>query len=177
MHARFCRGSKIGKMTFLFLLALLVSTSAAPATSHASFEALYDYYFPKTSPYLPGDYRRGLDSLLSAVPKAGEDRHHFYDAFHGDATAFNRFVHHPDRRGVGEFTLTWIKESLVLLLKLGDTRFAALLRQQDPATREIVGAAIEQQIDWTVHDFPRTRRLYSYRYISPQKENQKRAIR
>jgi hypothetical protein len=156
---------------------LLVFRTPVLGSVHPSFEALYDYYFPKSSPYLAGDYRRGFDAMLSVAPKAGEDRHRFYNAFHGDAAAFHFFVHHPDRRGAGEFALTWIKESLVLLLRLGDVRFAALLRQEDSATREIVGAAIEQQIDWTVHDFPTTRRLYTYRYISPQKERQKRAGR
>jgi hypothetical protein len=159
--------SKMFKTIFLLLTASTALITSIFAKQPLSFEALYNYYFPKNSPHLTGDYRRGFDAMLSAPPKAGEDRHHFYYAFHGDRKAFRFFVHHADRSGSGEFALTWIKESLVLLLHLGDARFAALLGQQDTETRRIVGAAIEQQVDWRIHRFPKTRALYSNQYIPP----------
>jgi len=133
-----------------------------------SFRELYDHYFPKNDQYQNGEYRNWFDATLSAPPpQSNKDRHQFYRAFYGNLEAFHVFANHSDRKGEGEFTLTWNKECLVLLLKLGDEGFANLLARENKATRELVGAAIEQQVDWTKHDFPKTRSLYSYRYISP----------
>ena len=60
-----------------------------------------------------------------------------------------------------------LKNALFSLLRLGDDRFSELLAREDRGTRETVGAMIDCQVDWTRHQFPKTRRLYSYRYISP----------
>src|SRR2546423_2260173 len=145
-----------------------LTTCDISVASESQFQKLYDHYFPQNDKYQNGFYRRGFDAtIFGPPPKSDEDRHKFYYAFRGDARAFHFFVHHPDRDGNGEFTLTWIKESLVLLLRLGDAPFSNLLAREDRTTREVVGAAIEQQVDWTKHQFEKTRSLYSYRYILP----------
>lgn len=145
----------------------LIAIGTSSATS-PPFQELHDHYFPKNDQYQNGEYRKWFDATLSGPPpQSDKDRHQFYRAFYGDSDAFRLFAHHPDRKGEGEFTLTWIKECLVLLLKIGDETFAKLLAREDKTTREFVGTAIEQQVDWTKHDFAKTRSLYSYRYISP----------
>jgi hypothetical protein len=134
----------------------------------AQFQTLYDHYFPRNDRDQNGEYRRWFDdTLFGSPPKAGIERHPLYSAFRGDTVAFHAFVHHPDRDGEGEFTLTWNKECLVLLLGLGDERFSALLSHEDEHTREAVGAVIDCQVDWSKHQFPKTRALYFYRYIRP----------
>jgi hypothetical protein len=148
----------------LIALCVFASTSAAAPTR---FQTLYDHYFPNDE-YQNGEYRRLFDnSLFGPPPKPDAERHPVYSAFRGDAVAFHAFVQHPDRDGMGEFTLTWIKEVLVLLLRLDDDRFSELLACEGQHTRESVGAVIDCQIDWTKHPFPKTRALYSYRYIRP----------
>jgi hypothetical protein len=147
-------------------IALLILSSVALATS-PEFQNLYDHYFPNDE-YQNGDYRRSFDAtLFGAPPKRGEERHPVYYALRGNAGAFHAFAHHPDRNVEGEFGLTWNKECLVLLLRLGDNRFSELLAREDQQTREAVGSIIDCQVDWTRHQFPKTRKLYSYRYISP----------
>lgn len=136
--------------------------------SPAQFQTLYDHYFPRNDRYQNGEYRRWFDrTLFGSPPQAGTERHPVYYAFRGEPIAFHAFVHHPDRDGEGEFTLTWNRECLVLLLGLGDERFSKLLGREDEHTREAVGAVIDCQVDWRKHQFPKTRALYSYRYIRP----------
>lgn len=138
------------------------------AESAHRFRKLYDHYFPKNSEYQNTGYRRWFDTtLFGPPPKPGEDSHSAYYALRGNAEAFRAFAHHPDRDAQGEFALTWTKECLILLLHLGDDRFSELLAREDRETRELVGSMIDIQVDWTKHRFPKTRRLYSYRYISP----------
>lgn len=150
------------------LFCTLVAITSAGAATQPQFQRLYDHYFPKNDKYQNGEYRQWFDAeLFGSPPKPGEDRHQFYSAFQGDPSAFHAFVNHPDRRVWGEFGLTWIKECLVLLLRLGDDGFSKLLAREDGTTREMVGAAIEQQVNWTKHSFPKTRVLYDYRYILP----------
>ena len=53
----------------------------------------------------------------------------------------------------------------MLLLWYGDDGFSQLLASEDRHTREAAGIAIDQQIDWDEHQFPKTRGLYSFRYV------------
>jgi hypothetical protein len=146
---------------------MLILSQLASATP-PGFQKLYDHYFPKNSEYLDGFYRRSFDAtLFGPPPRKNEDRHSVYYAFRGEPKAFHRFAHHPDRDAEGEFALTWNMECLVLLLRLGDHRFSDLLAREDRQTREAVGSIIDCHVDWTKHQFPKTRSLYSYRYISP----------
>lgn len=157
--------ANFGKTMLCFTLVAVVSVGFA---AQPQFQRLYDHYFPKNDKYRNGEYRESFDAtLFGPPPKHGEDRHGFYYAFHGSPSAFHAFVNHPDQRAGGEFGLTWVKECLLLLLRLGDDQFSKLLAHEDRKTRETVGAAIEQQVDWTKHGFPKTRALYSYRYILP----------
>ena len=89
-----------------------------------------------------------------------------YDAFYGDQSAFHRFLHLPDREGEGYSS--WNYECLLLLLlRLSDDQFATLLAREDRRTRETVGMAIDSQIHWDKHPFPKTRVLYSFRDVRP----------
>lgn len=160
----------------IVLSCLLIYANAAFGAED-EFGRLYDYYFLKDGKYVNSDYRRWFDErLFGPPPKPAKERHpEFYYAFHGDAAAFHKFVHGPDRDAEGEFAETWVYECVVLLLKLGDHKFAELLAKEDSATRETVGGAIDSQINWSKHQFPKTRALYSYRYVPPtQREREQR---
>lgn len=145
----------------LLLCGLLSLVSAA--SPH--FGQMYDYYFPEREGYLNTTYRKWFDQLLTA--RGEPSRHHLRDAMRGDREGFNAFVHHRDRNASGEFGLTWNYECLFLLLYLGDEKFANLLAREDTETREAVGRALEQGVDWTKHSFAKTAGLYRYRSRRP----------
>ena len=88
-----------------------------------------------------------------------------YYAVRGDPSAVHAFFNHRDRDSDGSFGESWDQECFLLLIRLGDKRFAELLSIEDSRTREFVGKAIDPQVDWTNHPFPKTRALYSYRYV------------
>ena len=142
------------------------------------FDTLYEYYFPKHGEYVNSSvYRRSFDKTLFGPPPPSSwrsrTREHYY-AFHGNPKAFHAFVHNPDREADGEFGEEWVYECVLLLLRLGDDRFSYLLSLEDHKTREAVGVAIDTQIDWDKHQFPKTRALYAYRYVSPRSRLTKR---
>jgi hypothetical protein len=166
---RNCIASLTTSRTVATAIVLLLSLGLVSADNR-QFANLYDYYFPNNE-YQNGDYRRWFDSaLLGSAPKPSIQRHPIFNAFRGDPAAFRAFVRHPDRSGEGEFRLTWSKECLVLLLGLGDDRFSTLLGKEDKETREAVGVALDVQVNWSKHMFPKTRALYSYRYIRPSQQ-------
>lgn len=146
----------------LMMAAVLLSGCAAGS----QFQTLYDYYFPIHSDYVQSVYRGSFDRTLFGPPPA-EGRASrmglLYFAFHGDISGFHDFVHHPDRDG-GHSSEEWIYECVVLLLRLGDDRFSQLLALEDRSTREKVGVAIDTQIDFKKHHFPKTRALYHFRW-------------
>lgn len=150
--------------TFAIVFSTLSCVGIAGA---AEFEKLYDYYFPKGGEYLNSTYRRSFDETLSAPSPSPSwsrrERQHYY-AFHGNTAAFHQFLRNPDAGEQGEPGENWIQECVLLLLKLGDDRFSELVAKEDPQTRKAVGYAIDPQIDWNKHQFPKTRALYSYRY-------------
>ena len=140
----------------------------AGCATRSQFDTLYDHYFPMRSEYVTSQYRQSFDRDLFGAPPAVDARSRraqLYGALRGDPAAFHAFVHHSDRDVDGHPGEEWIYECVLLLLRLGDSRFAALLAREDSATREKVGVAIDTQIDWTRHNFPQTRALYSYRYV------------
>lgn len=142
-------------------------------TTGDQFNLLYDYYFPQRSQYVTTRYRDHYDKVLFGPPPSpnsvrAADRK-LYFAFHSDSAAFHDFLHDPDREGEGEFSETWVYDCVLLLLRLGDDRFSELLSSEDHATREAVGFAVDSQIDWNKHRFPKTRALYTYRYVRPQR--------
>lgn len=149
---------------------LLFFTVGQVSAGAREFTELYDYYFPKNNrDKVASFYRQSFDkTLFGSPPKPGTERlPALYFAFHGDSSAFHKFVHSKDRGGAGEFSETWAVEALLLLLRLGDDRFAQLLSQEDSTTREIVGGVIDAQVNWKKHRFPKTRACYSYRHVSP----------
>lgn len=158
---------------------LLVFTVGHASADDRQFAKLYDFYFPPNKKDLAASFqRRGFDeTLFGPPPKRGQERRHawLYFAFHNDPSAFHKFVHNKDRDRAGEFSTTWAAETLLLLLRLGDDRFAQLLSKEDRTTREIVGGAIDVQVNWKKHRFPKTRACYSYRQVSEKGVYKKRA--
>ena len=137
------------------------------ATSDADFEKLYYYYYPRHGKYVNSTYRHSFDKALFGKAPSPEwkprDRELYY-AFHGDPRAFHGFV----RSHEGEDT-DWDYQTVLLLVKLGDDRFSQLLAHEDRSTCEAVSVAIDTRIDWSKHNFPKTRGLYSYRYKRPNR--------
>jgi hypothetical protein len=136
--------------------------------SNDQFEKLYDLYFPKHSAYADSQYRTYFDRILFGAPLPLSYRkrdQYLYHAFRRDSEALHRFFHDGDRDSVGEFGEFWAQECLLLLLRWDDDCFAKHLAQENRATREAVGGAIDGRISWgwNKHPFPKTRALYSYR--------------
>src|SRR6266516_952811 len=88
-----------------------------------------------------------------------------YSALHGNIGSFHAFLNNEERQGEGHFAEEWDYKCVLLLLWYGDDRFSQLLAQEDAQTREAVGIAIDQQIDWDEHQFPKTRVLYKFRDV------------
>ena len=140
----------------------------AGCAARSEFSGLYDHYFPMRSEYVQGIYRRGYDrwTLGEPPPRLDSTRYNYlYRAFHGDADAFHSFLHHPDRNAAGEPGESWHYDCLLLLIRLGDERFSELLSREGTAIHNSVGYTIDPQVDWTIHQFPKTRAMYSYRYV------------
>lgn len=170
LFERYFRRRKSTLRAYSLASVLLVFVHICSGNS-APFETLYDYYFPEHGEYINTAYRRNFDArFFGPPPKPGEERHPVYFAFHGDADAFHAFLNHSDRDGAGEFSESWTYECLLLLLRWGDDRFSDLLARENRKTREVVGMAIDPQILWAKHDFPKTRTLYSYRWVPLSKQ-------
>jgi hypothetical protein len=136
--------------------------------AQTDFERLYDHYFPRDSEYPQTIQRRYFDRVLFKPPpkRFDDDRtRHLYGAFHGNAAAAHRFLQSSDRDISGEPGMSWVYDCVLLLIRLGDTRFSELLAREDAKTRTSVGQAIDPLIHWEQHSFPKTRSLYSYRYV------------
>ena len=166
-RSHFASLTTLRMLTSAILLAFTVGHASA---DDRQFAKLYDFYFPPNKKDLAASFhRRGFDeTLFGPPPKRGQERRHawLYFAFHNDLSAFHKFVHNKDRDRAGEFSTTWAAETLLLLLRLGDDRFAQLLSKEDRTTREIVDGVIDAQVDWKKHRFPKTRACYSYRHVS-----------
>src|SRR5436190_10694197 len=146
---------------------MLLLLTAATA-SQSNFNSLYDHYFPKESQDVRATYRRYFDKLLSGPPPSESDTKRatqVYHALRGDDAAFHAFLHNPDWTVQGAQGEECVYEAVLLLLRLGDDRLSQLLAREDAETRRKVGFAIDPQIDWDKHPFPKTRSLYSYRYV------------
>jgi hypothetical protein len=138
--------------------------------SQSEFDTLYDYYFPKESQDVRAHYRQYFDKLLFGPPPAESDtkrESQLYYALRGDDAAFHAFLRNPDWAVEGAQGEECVYESILLLLRLGDDGFSELLGREAAKTREKVGYAIDPQIHWDKHPFPKTRSLYSYRYTRP----------
>jgi hypothetical protein len=134
------------------------------------FDKLYDHYFPTHDGGVRSGYRDYFGKLLFGPPppESGTKRaSQVYYALRGDDRAFHAFLHNPDWKVEGAPGEECVYESVLLLLRLGDDRFSQLLAHEDANTRKKVGYAIDPQIDWKKHDFPKTRALYSYRHVRP----------
>ena len=153
----------------LLFRSLAIVTAALVMTGCASkseFDRLYNYYYPKRGKSVRSAFRKSFDEELfkKRPPRRESDRgRQLYYAFRGDPPAFHAFMHNPDRDEDTYSRDEWMSECLLLLLRLGDDRFAELLAVEDAAAREAAGVAIESQIDWEKHQFPKTRELYKYR--------------
>jgi hypothetical protein len=151
---------------------VFIATTLFAHATESEFNRLYDYYFPKHGQGAASSvYRRNFDETLFGPPPpkfAYVRERQLYYAFRGDPTAFRAFVRNADRDINGAQGEEWDYECLLLLLRLGDSRFSELLRSEEKATREAVGIGLEPFINWQKHHFPKTRALYSYRYARPQ---------
>jgi hypothetical protein len=167
MHAP--RFTKLGRIHFaagVTTLLLLLSATG----NQINFDHLYDYYFPAHDGGVRSGYRRYFDKLLFGPPPPESKTKRatqVYYALRGGDTAFHAFLHNPDWAVEGAPGEECVYESVLLLLRLGDDRFSQLLAREDARTRNKVGYAIDPQIDWKKHDFPKTRALYSYRHTRP----------
>jgi hypothetical protein len=152
------------KATRLILCVCIICLIVGCA-SHDSFTPLYNHYFPKqgksSQSGMRGVYDRYLFSPNPVLGRPAYVSHH--RAFHGDTAAAHEFLHALVRDEAGEYGERWAFDCFLLLLRLGDDRFAEILRTEDPKTRELVGTTIETFLDTSKHDFPATRALYRYR--------------
>jgi hypothetical protein len=117
-----------------------------------------------------GQHRGYYDSLLvdRAAYTQGRSYHHqLVDAIRDDTTAAHQLFHNEHREDGGEYGETWALHCYVLLLKLGDRRFASLLAADDEHTQEIVGGTIDGLIYGFADEFPMTRSLYKTRWQPP----------
>ena len=145
------------------LSSLLIALLLASCASQSEFQQRYDHYFPSGSTYVEGDYRSYYDKWLFGKPPPKNGNGHLwqlYDAFHGNAAAAHLFFHHPDRDANGEYGEAWEYDCVLLLLRLGDDRFSELLVSEDAKTKEVVGAALDEQINFSRDPFTKTRALY-----------------
>jgi len=157
-------------ITTHFAAAIITLSFAYASASESNFNNLYDYYFPKESRDVRAGYRLYFDKLLFGPPPPASDTKRatqVYYALRGDAAAFHAFLHNPDWAVEGAQGEECVYESILLLLRLGDDGFSRLLAREDVKTRKQVGYAIDPQIHWDKHQFPKTRALYSYRYVRP----------
>jgi hypothetical protein len=148
------------------MLALMWDANA----NQSDFTELYNYYFPKESHDVRAGYRRYFDKLLFGPPPSPSEARRVtqvYYALRGDDGALHAFLHNPDWAVNGAPGEECVYESVLLLLRLGDNRFSQLLAREDAETRKKLGYAIDSHIDWDKHPFPKTRALYSYRYVRP----------
>lgn len=139
--------------------------------TRSEFDRLYDHYYPKRTEYVQGDYRRAYDRYVfgSHPPKLNSTRiAYLYHAIRNDPAAVHAFLNHPDRDVDGEPGESWDNDCVLLLIRLGDERFSELLAREDLQTRKFVSYSLDPKIDWRIHHFPKTRALYSYRYIRRQ---------
>lgn len=150
------------------ICSVLLSTAYATPNN---FNALYDYYFPKRGETVASSvYRRSFDAnTLGRAPGkfSSARQRQLYYALRNDPSAFHAFMHNPDQNVDGAQGEEWDYECLLLLLRLGDSRFSQLLSREDSRTREGVGRAIEVMVDWSKHQFPKTRGVYTYRHTGP----------
>src|SRR5205823_6841715 len=154
-----------------FAGAIITLSFAYASASENNFNNLYDYYVSKESRDVRAGYRLYFDKLLfGPPPPASETKRatQVYYALRGDAAAFHAFLHNPDWAVEGAQGEECVYESILLLLRLGDDGFSRLLAREDAKTRKQVGYAIDPQIHWDKHQFPKTRALYSYRYVRPR---------
>ena len=154
------------------LLFISAGLFVAGCATQSDFNTLYDYYFPKHGDFITTDYRHVFDKALFGPPPPRSFRsreQQLYYAFHGDTKALHAFFHNRDRGGRGEFGEEWDWECLLLLLRFGDDLFAEAVAHEDRATREAIGIAIDSHIDWAKHRFLKTRALYTYRYVRPNR--------
>jgi hypothetical protein len=141
------------------LVILIVGILACSA--RASQPSLYEKYI--------GQLLRQYDALLvdrEAYTRGRSYHRQLIDAVHGDRAAAHQLFHSEYRDEPGEFGETWGTHCFVLLLKLGDHRFASLLAAEDRRTRELVGADIGAWIHRFAHDFPETRAVYRTRKMA-----------
>jgi hypothetical protein len=136
-------------------------------TPSPEFGKLYNQYFPKdpknTPTSLMGGYRSFFDRTTFSTHRplkewAKNDRM-LYDAIRGNPNDLHKFVHSDYRTMDGEFGEDWDWECLLLLLYLGDDRFANMLAQEDQKTQRYIGSAIGFQVDPRNKLFPQTSRI------------------
>jgi hypothetical protein len=166
----YVRATKVVAMCFAICIITFSAVCHATA-SQSDFADLYNYYFPKESQDVRAGYRLYFDKLLFGPPPPASDTKRatqVYYALRGDAAAFHAFLHNPDWAVKGAQGEECVYESILLLLRLGDDAFSRLLSSEDAKTRKQVGYAIDPQIHWDKHQFPKTRALYSYRYVRPR---------
>ena len=159
----------ISRFALTIALVTLVGTAWAAGPS---FERLYNESFPKHQQYSQGSkYRDSFDRLLNGPPpraSAGVRTRHLYDALRGDSDAFHAFVTSAEQGPVrGYPSERWSYQCLLLLLRLGDDRFSSQLARGKEGVRNLVGGALEPLVAWGLNQFPKTRSVYTVRYVRP----------
>jgi hypothetical protein len=156
-----------------FALTIAMATLGGMALAATpSFERLYNDSFPKHQRYNQGSkYRDSFDRLLRGPrppASAGARTRHLYDALRGDPAAFHAFVNSAEQCPVrGYPSERWSYQCLLLLLRLGDERFSSQLAREKEGIRNLVGGALEPLVAWGLNQFPKTRSVYTVRYVRP----------
>jgi hypothetical protein len=156
-----------------FALTIAMATLGGMTVAAApSFQRLYNDSFPKHQRYNQGSkYRDSFDRLLYGPPppsSAGARTRHLYEALRGDPAAFHAFVTSPEQGPLrGYPSERWSYQCLLLLLRLGDERFSSQLARESEEVRNLVGGALEPLVAWGLNQFPKTRSVYTVRYVRP----------
>jgi hypothetical protein len=157
---RFCH-SVVKRSVIIFVL-LALAGCAAPS-QEVTFRRQFDHFYPDDPNYVTKMYRAGYLKLMSDPTRSGD----LGRASTGDSAALRRFLLRAstERNKLdGERSETYSYDLCFLLIKLGDQRFSAALRDLTPVQREATAhyldLLISEKRDW----FPLTTACYVYRY-------------
>ena len=161
-------GSTKVALTWFAACVITLALMSYASANQGDFTELYNYYFPKESHDVRATYRHYVDKFFFGSPPSPSKAKRVtqvYLALQGDDGALHAFLHNPAWAVNGAPGEECVYESVLLLLRLGDDRFSEILAREDAETRKKVGYAIDPHIDWYKHPFPKTRALYSYRFV------------
>lgn len=144
------------------LVLILITSCVGIGDWPDSFSRLYDFYFPKKSPYVTGGYRQWFDQVIFSTDppdNISDNERKMRSAVQREPGGFHAFVTSPYREYDGEFGETWFYQCQLLLLVLGDEEFARLLSKEDSETQRFVSRGLIDNIKWHKHPFPKTHEI------------------